>query len=185
MRPSLALQIINAYSFQNYAMKSFILVGLFSLFFMGCTVTPTPRADSLSVLSDSQLIDTEFALKKGYWVYSYEKPIVIFRESGREVWYRMTAATGGTIGGRRLNDYGRYYWGTLYSGTRIRLVGVTRYKDGAAYIAEVVNPEDSRLEKALIEIYDRLDNYSPEDYPSGVPKLNEAFFRPLRENEGL
>jgi len=148
---------------------------------VGCSVMPTPRGDHLSVLADNPLIDTEFELKRGFWVYTYPQPVVILREDGREVWYRMTAATGGAIGGRRLADYSRQYWGILPTGTQLRLVGVTRYKDATAYIAEVINPDNKELEHELIEIYDEFDDYEKESHPSGSPRLNEAFFRPLRD----
>jgi len=131
------------------------------------------------VLADGHLIDTNFELKRGFWVYTYPQPVVILREDGREVWYRMTAATGGVVGGRRLADYSRQYWGILPAGTQLRLVGVTRYKDGMAYIAEVINPDNKELENELIEIYDELDNYSEQADPRGTPKLSESYFVPL------
>jgi len=158
-----------------------LLAGFGALFGVGCSVTPTPRGDYLNVLADSHIIDTKFELKRGFWVYTYPQPIVILRENGREVWYRMTAATGGAIGGRRLADYSRQYWGILPTGTQLRLVGVTRYKDATAYIAEVINPDDKELANELIEIYDKFDDYAKEGYPSGSPKLNGNFFRPLHD----
>jgi len=162
--------------------KLIIIFSAFILFgAIGCSVTPTPRGDYLSVLPDSHLIDTEFSLKRGFWVYTYPQPIVILREDGREVWYRMTAATGGAIGGRRLADFYREYWGILHTGTQIRLVGVALYKDGTAYIAEVINPDNKELENELIEIYDEFDDYEKEGYPTGTPRLNGNFFRPLRD----
>jgi|GEM_PF-1323711 len=162
-----------------------LLAVLGALFGVGCSVTPTPRGDRLNVLADSNLIDTEFALKRGFWVYTYPQPVVILREDGREVWYRMTAATGGAIGGRRLADYSRQYWGILHTGTQLRLVGITRYRDGVAYIAEVINPDNKELENELIEIYDGFEDYAKEGYPSGAPKLNEAFFRPLAGSKAV
>jgi len=159
-----------------------VLLAIFgALFGVGCSVTPTPRGELLRVLPDSHLIDTEFELKRGFWVYTYPQPIVIPREDAREIWYRMTAATGGAIGGRRLADYSRQYWGILPTGTQLRLVGVTHYKDGMAYIAEVINPDNKELENELIEIYDQFDDYVKEGYPSGSPKLNGNLFRSLHD----
>jgi len=144
-----------------------ILVGFLLFLLSGCSIAPIPRSSNLSVLADDYRIDTEFTLKKGFWVYTYPEPIGIFDENGREVWYRMTAATGGVVGGRRLADYYREYWGILHVGTQLRLVGVTQYKDGMAYIAEVINPDRKELENELIEIYDELDNYSEQTHPTG------------------